>query len=369
MADEAERGLTERELEILRAVERASDPIMEDLLASTSEEAVDDSEPALPGDDSEARPGLGKAGPVPLSHEHLKSVLESLVFVSDKPVAANRLARVVRSTTREVQAQLGALMEEYRGRGIELVEVAGGYQFRSSMGNAAFVRELIARKPVKLTRSQTETLAIVAYRQPITRPEIDEIRGVDSGSALKALLERHLLKILGRRDEPGRPLLYGTTPAFLEFFGLSTLADLPTLREYSELTEESRELFQRKTGESIDEIADIQVQARQYSDEELEEAGANAEAELNENLDASADDADFDGAGAAPNDAEEGSSAAASSRASSDESEDDESSHEDATASRYESDEDDEDDEDEDDDDWDDEEDEDDEDDDDEDDD
>jgi segregation and condensation protein B len=92
-------------------------------------------------------------------------------------------------------------------------------------------------------------LALIAYRQPITRPEIDDVRGVDSGSAIKVLLDRDLVKILGRKDEAGRPLLYGTAPYFLEFFSMKGMQDLPTLREFTELNDEHRELFKRKTGE------------------------------------------------------------------------------------------------------------------------
>ncbi|MFN9812595.1 MAG: SMC-Scp complex subunit ScpB, partial [Deltaproteobacteria bacterium] len=169
------------------------------------------------GDDDEielaprARPGLEKAPPLPTGEAHLKGILESLLFVTDKPLPPNRLAKIARASTKEVQRLLDVLTEEYRGRGLELVEVAGGYQFRSSAENAPFVRELVARKPVRLTRAQIETLSILAYRQPITRPEIDEVRGVDSGSALKVLLEKTLVRIIGRKEEPGRPLLYGTT--------------------------------------------------------------------------------------------------------------------------------------------------------------
>ena len=96
-------------------------------------------------------------------------------------------------------------------------------------------------------------MAILAYRQPVTRPEIDEIRGVDSGPVLKILLERDLVRILGKKDEPGRPMIYGTTTAFLEFFGLKSLKDLPTLREFTELTEDSRRVAERELGEVLDE--------------------------------------------------------------------------------------------------------------------
>jgi segregation and condensation protein B len=102
------------------------------------------------------------------------------------------------------------------------------------------VQRLLQQKPTRLARAQLEVLAIVAYRQPITRPEIDDIRGVDSGGALKMLLERRLLRVLGKKEEPGRPLLYGTTREFLEFFNLRDLKDLPTLREYYDLTDENK---------------------------------------------------------------------------------------------------------------------------------
>src|SRR5688500_1122094 len=154
----------------------------------------------MPGDDTSLRPGLEKTRPVSISEAHLKSVLESLVFVSDKPVPAKRLARIARAKTKDVERILGQLAGEYAGRGIERVEVGGGWQYRSAVANAPFVREIVARRPVRLTRAQLETLAISAYRQPLTRPELDEIRGVDSGSALKVLLERGLVKILGRKD-------------------------------------------------------------------------------------------------------------------------------------------------------------------------
>jgi segregation and condensation protein B len=101
-------------------------------------------------------------------------------------------------------------------------------------------------KPQRLTRAALETLAIIAYRQPVTRPEIEEIRGVDCGAVVKALLERKLIKILGKKEEPGRPMLYGTTREFLEFFALKDLASLPTLREFHELSEEHRDIVEKE---------------------------------------------------------------------------------------------------------------------------
>ncbi|MGK3995764.1 SMC-Scp complex subunit ScpB [Sorangium sp. So ce1024] len=184
-----------------------------------------------------------------VARKHLKGVLEALIFVAERPVPARELARSANAEHRVVRELLAELVAEYDGRGFRLDEVAGGYVFRTSPAFAPFVREVTEQKPVKMSRAQTETLAIVAYRQPITRPEIDEIRGVDSGAALKSLLERDLVRILGKKDEPGRPMLYGTTAQFLEFFGLKALGELPTLREFTELTEESRRAYERELGE------------------------------------------------------------------------------------------------------------------------
>src|SRR5690606_31869601 len=139
------------------------------------------------------------------------------------------LRKVLQETSqRQIQLALRHLMEVTSTRGIVLAQVAGGFQFRTHPENAIWVQKMLQVKPAKLSRTQIETLAIVAYRQPVTRPEIDDIRGVDSGAVLKSLLERELIQIVGKKDEPGRPLLYGTTVRFLEFFNLRTLRDLPT---------------------------------------------------------------------------------------------------------------------------------------------
>lgn len=237
----------------------------------------------------------GAAAPIAESGEALKNVLESLIFVSEGPVTAKRLARAARATLAEVQPLLDELVADYQHRGVHLYFVAGGYQFRSARETADFVKTLVAPKPVRLTRAQLETLAIIAYRQPITRPEVDDVRGVDSGSSLKALTERGLVKILGRKDEPGRPLVYGTTPAFLEFFGLGSLKDLPTLQEFTDLTDEHKALFEEKTGESID-IAAAELAAAEAMEEAEEELMAQEEAAMAAAEEAAHadDDEDFD---------------------------------------------------------------------------
>jgi segregation and condensation protein B len=216
---------------------------------SAQADAADEADDEELDDDDEA---AATAVRPPTNRAQLKRILESLIFVSDQIVSAQQLARLAKVKAAEVRELVAELSVDYEGRGIELVEVGGGFQFRSAASSAAFVRDLVAQRPTRLTRAQLETLALIAYRQPITRPEVDDVRGVDSGSAIKVLLDRELVKILGRKDEAGRPLLYGTTPFFLEFFGMNSMKDLPTLREFTELTAEHRELFQRKTGEVPD---------------------------------------------------------------------------------------------------------------------
>jgi segregation and condensation protein B len=190
-----------------------------------------------------------------LSRAHLSGLLEALVFASDKPVKSIELARFASAPVKQVRELLDELKATYVHRGIVLDEIAGGWLFRTNVEFAPFVRELTSERPVRLTRAQVETLAIVAYRQPVTRPEVDDIRGVDSGATLKLLLERDLLRILGKKDEPGRPILYGTTSQFLEFFGLKSLKDLPTLREFTELSDESLRVAEAELGDVLPEAA------------------------------------------------------------------------------------------------------------------
>jgi segregation and condensation protein B len=198
----------------------------------------------------EAPKGLDEAG-----RRHLRGLLEALLFVAERPMKAADLAELARADLKDVRSLLEAMSEEYREeqRGFQLDELAGGFQMRTSAAYAPFVRELTNAKPVRLSRAQVETLAIIASRQPITRPEVDDIRGVDAGAVIKLLLDRDLIRILGKKDEPGRPLLYGTTAQFLSFFGLKSLKDLPTLREFTELTDESREVVERELGEVLPE--------------------------------------------------------------------------------------------------------------------
>ena len=242
----------------------------------------------LPGRDDLDAPTVTASGDalaeidsILLQRRHLRGLLEALVFASDSPITPKELAKLASAPQKQVKELLAELTTDYSTRGMHLDEVAGGWVFRTSPQYAPFVRDLTKQKPVRLTRAQVETLAIIAYRQPITRPEVDDVRGVDSGPVLKLLLERDLVRILGKRDEPGRPLIYGTTSHFLEFFGLKSLKDLPTLREFTELSDESRADFEDELGETPEDAAQrsADAEARAQEGEPLGGAEVAAEAE------------------------------------------------------------------------------------------
>ena len=167
-----------------------------------------------------------------MEEERLKAILESLLFAAGEPVPLARLAAVLDNVARDaIKKALGEMMLGYGAgaRGVMLEEVAGGYQLRTPKEHALYVRKLLAAKPPRLSRPLLETLAIIAYRQPVTRPEIEQLRGVDSGGVLETLLERRLVRIAGRKEAPGRPIMYATSAEFLEVFGLRDLDGLPDL--------------------------------------------------------------------------------------------------------------------------------------------
>jgi segregation and condensation protein B len=170
-----------------------------------------------------------------------RRLTEALILASPEPLPAKRLAdllpRCSPERARELVAELNA---EYaaQGRAFEICEVAGGFQMRTLPEFSPYVQQLQSSRPLRLSSAALETLAVVAYRQPVTRAEVEFVRGVDVGAVLRSLLERKLVRIAGHREVPGRPMLYATTRRFLEVFGLASLGDLPTLREIRELTPE-----------------------------------------------------------------------------------------------------------------------------------
>ena len=172
--------------------------------------------------------------------DNLKAVIEALIFVSDTPITSSKMEGVLEGVKeKEISSVIDDLIREYeeRNEGIFLREVAGGYQFRTGETVGSWVQKLKGQKPAALSPAAMETLAVVAYRQPVMRFEIEKVRGVDISGTLRGLLEKNLVRIVGRKDVPGRPMIYGTTGKFLETFGLKTLSDLPTLREFKELGE------------------------------------------------------------------------------------------------------------------------------------
>ena len=215
-----------------------------------------------------------------LSAERVRTVVESLLFVSDKPLTLDQLfesSGIDRELITKALDQLGGIHREGIS-GIVLYEVAGGWQFRTDPHSAEYVRRFLQVKPQRLTRAAVETLAIIAYRQPVTRPEVEDIRGVDCGAVLKALLDRKLVKILGKKEEVGRPILYGTTREFLEFFALKDLGSLPTLREFHELTQEHQDIVEKESGPrptaegTVETLADPEFQARMDKSTQASEA-------------------------------------------------------------------------------------------------
>ncbi len=182
-----------------------------------------------------------------MDEQEVKAILETLLFVSHGPVTVDRLVAALEGVAKgDVKQVLRHLQEDYEraGRGLQLVEVAGGFQLVTRPEYAPWIKRLEKSKPApKLSRSALESLAVIAYKQPIVRAEIEQIRGVETSGVLKTLLERKLVRIVGRKEEPGRPILYGTTKYFLQHFGLRDLSELPPLREFKELGEAEQALL------------------------------------------------------------------------------------------------------------------------------
>lgn len=207
-----------------------------------------------------------------MENTELKPIIESLIFVSEEPISEAGIFQAISEQTQveklQVRECLSVIEREWNedaSRGIGLMQVAGGFQFRTKPGLADWLKQLGTPKPTRLSGPALETLAIVAYRQPLVRSEVEKIRGVDSGAVLKTLLDRHLLRIIGRRDEPGQPLLYGTTREFLEIFNLKTLSELPTLKDIEDLMRERKVMT-----ESSSDIVAIEA----TSESDIEEQAA-----------------------------------------------------------------------------------------------
>ena len=238
---------------------------MEEPMSLGVEEAIEESievrepvdEPTASLDAVEAEPEVGQgaitemsapaADPALSDMRALKGILEALLFVTAEPIPVTRFLALLGAVTKQdVDQALASLAQDYEqeGRGLQLAEVAGGYRIVTKAEFAPWLKRLEkVKSPSKLSRSALESLAIIAYKQPIVRAEVEQIRGVETSGVIRTLLERKLVRIVGRKEEPGRPIMYGTTKFFLEHFGLRDLSQLPPLREFKELGESEQAML------------------------------------------------------------------------------------------------------------------------------
>jgi len=212
-----------------------------------------------------------------MESKEIKAVIECLLFISDKPLSLGSLHSLFeRVDRRTLLVCLDELKAEYdlQGRAFQLVEIAEGYQLSTRVQYAPWIRKMYKnRASSKLSRAALETLAIIAYRQPVTKAEIEDIRGVSADGVVNALTERKLVRIVGRKEVVGRPLLFGTTKEFLHFFGLKDLTDMPELKELQEILEMD------EAGESWDLNPQGELTAKIRSSEEAEPVAASEEDE------------------------------------------------------------------------------------------
>lgn len=200
-------------------------------------------------DDTAKEAGIEAMGSQPeaIDGRELKAILEAILFVSPEPVPVARLLSILGTVSKAEVVQALELLThdlDQQGRGIQLVQVAGGYRLVTKQEYGPWLKRMDKAKAAqKLSRSALESLAIIAYKQPLVRAEIEEIRGVETSGVLRTLCERKLVRIVGRKDVPGRPIMYGTTKFFLEHFGLQDLTQLPPLREFKELGESEQALL------------------------------------------------------------------------------------------------------------------------------
>lgn len=195
-----------------------------------------------------------------MTRDELMPIIDALIFAADTPLSLQKIKQLLDEggqdgvSLRDIRQAIEEINQDNKiqRRGFFLQEVAGGYQFRTRPNYAPWVKRLKKAKPFRLTQPTLETLAIIAYRQPIIRAEIEKIRGVDSGGVIKTLLERGLIKIMGRKNVAGRPFLLGSTGRFLEVFGLEKLSDLPSLKEFAELDDSKLPtLLRERTGQEF----------------------------------------------------------------------------------------------------------------------
>ncbi|MDF1759586.1 MAG: SMC-Scp complex subunit ScpB [Coxiellaceae bacterium] len=210
-----------------------------------------------------------------LSPESLKATLEAAIFASGESMSVKRMAALFDEaympSTEEIRAALASLAEDYEGRGVELSHVASGYRFQAKAEYAPYLQKLWEKKPPRFSRAMLETLALIAYRQPITRGEIEEVRGVSTSShIMKVLQEREWVKIVAYKDVPGKPALFGTTKDFLDYFNLKHLKDMPDLKEIIDLDQKEKDLNEQLVlNMSLQEQANPDAEQAVISTEEM----------------------------------------------------------------------------------------------------
>jgi len=218
----------------------------------------------------------------------LQGIVESLLFVSQEPLSIQRITAVVGDVNKtEVVQALQSLGEELarEGRGIRLAEIAGGFRLVTKQEYASWIKRMDKTKSAaKLSRSALESLAIIAYKQPIVRGEIEEIRGVETSGVVRTLLERKLVRIVGRKEVPGRPIMYGTTRFFLEHFGLNDLSQLPPLREFKELGESEQAMLPMDEAENLTANGTVEITPVDEADPALDQPEASSVEELTETV-------------------------------------------------------------------------------------
>lgn len=245
--EESEEELLDHSLEILEA-------------STVDGEASADADPAIENSELGAFESAEIEDVETISADEIRSIVESVLFTTDKPISIALIKQAFKGTqvkSKDIREALTSLSEEYlnSSRGFTLDEIAGGFQLRSKPENMKYLRQSVKARPFKLSGPALEVLSIVAYKQPVTKAQIDEIRGVESGHLLRALMEKHLLTFGERSDLPGKPMFYETARKFLEIFGLRNLQELPSLHEIEQLIpegigeEEKKETLSDLTGE------------------------------------------------------------------------------------------------------------------------
>ncbi len=223
-----------------------------------------------------------------MNNEELKPVVEGLIFAADEPMSIKDLFAIFTDNTAIEQVQikevLDQLKEEYEGHGLELKEVGSGFRFQVREAHAEWVAKLWQERPARYSRASLETLALIAYRQPITRAEIENVRGVSvSSNIIKALLEREWVRVVGHRDVPGKPALYSTTKTFLDYFNLKSLEDLPPLSELKDIDAINEQLVLGETSEAnSEEAANSEVKDLESKDMVSEDADKDEDKAMDE---------------------------------------------------------------------------------------